>query len=76
MNHEQVILKHFRRYKYLSAYKAVELYGITRLSARIYDLRRQGYVIQSIRRDAINRYGNPVSYFDYFLISSPKKKGR
>ena len=75
MSHEQVILKHFRRYKYLSSYKAVELYGITRLSARIYNLRRQGYDIQSIKRSATNRYGNVVNYNDYFMVKAPKKKG-
>lgn len=77
MNQEQLILKHFRRYKYLSSFKAVELYGITRLPSRICDLRKKGYDIGSVWRYTNNRYGNAVQYLDYFLISTPNsKKGK
>jgi len=76
MNQEQLILKHFRKYKYISSMKAIELYGITRLASRIHDLRNEGYKIGSIWRESVNRYGNTVRYLDYFLLSAPKfRKG-
>lgn len=73
MNQEQLILKHLRRHKFISSFKAFELYGITRLSARIYNLRQDGYDIQMIWRYATNRYGNLVKYADYFLVKNKDK---
>lgn len=72
MNQEQLILRHLRKYKYISSFKAIELYGITRLSAVIYNLREEGYKIGTIWRKATNRYGNLVRYVDYFLIKGKK----
>lgn len=37
--------------------QAFELYGITRLSGRIFDLRKAGHNIVSIDCDVTNRYG-------------------
>lgn len=41
--------------------------GITRLSARIKELRELGYDITTIMVDGINRYGEPVRYGLYKL---------
>ena len=73
MNQAQTVLKHLRRHKYLSSFQAFELYGITRLSAVIYDLRADGYEIGVVWRETTNRYGNLVRYTDYFLIKGNKK---
>ena len=72
MNRKEVILRHFSKYKYISSMQAFELYGITRLSAVIYDLRNDGHKIGFIWRTCVNRYGKQVRYADYFLI----KKGK
>ena len=72
MNHEAVVLQHFSKYKYLSSMQAFDLYGITRLSATIYDLRQKGIKIGSVWRTVINRYGNQVRYMDYYL----EKRGK
>ena len=42
--------------------------GITRLSARIKELRDNGYNISTIMVDGTNRYGDPVRYGLYKLI--------
>ena len=73
MNQKQIVLKYLRWHKYLSSFRAFELYGITRLSAVIYDLRADGYEIGTIWRETTNRYGNLVKYVDYFLIKGKKK---
>ena len=72
MNHEAVVLQHFSKYKYLSSMQAFDMYGITRLSATIYDLRQKGIKIGSVWRTSINRYGNQVRYMDYYL----EKRGK
>lgn len=73
MNQMQLVLKHLNRHKYISSFKAIELYGITRLSAVIYDLKDAGYEIGTVWRHATNRYGNPVRYVDYYLIKNKRK---
>ena len=72
MNREQIVLQHFSKNKYLSSMQAFELYGITRLSATIYDLRQRGIKIGSVWRTTMNRYGKMVRYMDYYL----EKRGK
>lgn len=73
MNRKEVILKHLRRHKYISSFQAFDLYGITRLSAVIFDLREDGYQIGNVWRNTTNRFGHFVRYVDYFLIKGKKK---
>lgn len=42
-------------------------YGNTRLSATIYDLRQNGYTIESEFVKATNRFGDKVSFVRYVL---------
>ena len=42
------ILKHLRAYPWITSKDAFEIYGITRLSARIKDLRDKGYDIETV----------------------------
>ena len=44
---------------------ATELYGIMRLGARIYDLRRRGHRIDRVLEDGVNRYGERTRYARY-----------
>lgn len=50
--------------------EATNLYGITRLPARISDLRKAGYNIIMIKEKGLNRYGKPTNYGRYYLRSS------
>ena len=70
---EQVLLNHFAKYKTITSIEAFELYGITRLSARIYDLRERGHKIGMVWEESVNRYGTPVRYGKYFI---EKTKGK
>lgn len=65
-NQKQEVLRHIKRYGSITSMEAFEKYGITRLSAIIYILRRE-YEIVTIMRTSINRYGNEVNYAEYRL---------
>lgn len=56
----------------ITSMEAFKELGITRLSARIYDLRNLGYVIDSRDIMGRNRYGHAVRYAEYLLIREPK----
>ena len=64
---EKIVLWHMTKHKHITSMQAFELYGITRLSAKIYDLRKQGYKIGMIWEESVNRYGHPVRYGRYFI---------
>ena len=46
---ERQVLKHMLRHGTISSMEAFTLYGMTRLAARIYDLREQGHQIITTR---------------------------
>jgi hypothetical protein len=49
--------------------EAIRDYGCMRLSARISDLKGQGYAIVSERTKGKNRYGEQTSYCTYRLVN-------
>jgi len=52
----------------ITSIEAIELYGCTRLSARIWDLRHKyGMVIEATPETGKNRFGKTVSYVRYSL---------
>lgn len=68
MNQNQKILNHLKEHKKITSYEAFEKYRITRLSARIHDLREQGHNITS---DMV--YGNEYKYAVYRLEERMKR---
>lgn len=52
----EVVLSKLRKGP-LTAYEALQHYGISRLAARVCDLRAMGYEIRSQRVEAPSRYG-------------------
>ena len=67
MTQNEQVLKHLNDCGSITSLEAAREYGIMRLSARIYDLKSQGYDISSASETSRNRYGKPVSYFRYSL---------
>lgn len=65
---EKEVLKHLQVHKTITSMQAINLYGATRLSAIIYNLRDAGYNIKTNKKTAKNRYGNAVTYAEYELI--------
>lgn len=63
---EQTVL-HLRQHKGITSYEAYSLYGITRISAIIFNLRKKGMNIESVWQQGKNRYGKDVRYVRYEL---------
>ena len=67
MTQEEIIKEHLEKYGSITSFEAFERYGITRLSAKIYNLRHEGLSITNEPLNAINRYGKKVSFVKYTL---------
>lgn len=61
MTQHQIVLNHLKKGP-ITSLQAFQMYGITRLAARIHELHKQGYEIKSrdVRR-------NNKSYSQYFI---------
>ena len=69
------LLSHFERFGAITSLEAFQKYGITRLSARIFDLRLLGYKIDTVMIDGTNRYGEPVRYGKYVYKGKDDNNG-
>ena len=63
----QKVLEHLQENGAITSIEAIDLYGATRLSAIIFNLRKKGYIIETKMIDTIDRYGNPCHYGRYIL---------
>lgn len=63
----EIVLKHMREHGSISTIEAFFDHGITRLSARIWDLRHQGYDISSKTVTKRSEKGATQSYSVYSL---------
>lgn len=61
------ILNHLEKNGSITSMEAFQLYGITRLAARIKELRDRGYDVVTLTMDSVNRYGEIVRYAKYVL---------
>lgn len=61
------ILAHLKTGKPITSREAFELYGVTRLSAIIHDLRNMGYIIHTLMIDGTTRFGDSTKYGKYIL---------
>ena len=61
------IIEYMKKHKGITSRDAFKDLGITRLSARIKELRDMGYDISTIMVDGKNRYGDTVRYGLYKL---------
>ena len=68
MSQSKVVLKHLQSGKELSQLEATQKYGILRLGAIIFNLRKEGYNISTRLCHDSNRYGNASNYAVYKLI--------
>lgn len=73
MTQSEVVLEHLRSHTGLNTFEAVETYGITRLSAVIFQLKEAGYSIVSIPRKLTNPRGQKVRSCEYRLSTYKEK---
>lgn len=62
------IIEYMKEHNGITSQDAFKDLGITRLSARIKELREIGYNISTIMVDGINRYSEPIRYGLYRLV--------
>ena len=67
MNQNQRILEHMEKHGPITGKLANDLYGIERLGARIYDLRKAGFDIRDGWADGKNRYGEKTRFKEYWI---------
>ena len=66
-NQKQLVLRHIRKFGSITPAEAVYNYSIFRLAARISDLKKDGYKIESKMVKSVNRFNEPVRYAEYRL---------
>jgi hypothetical protein len=67
MNKTSKVLQHLQDHGSITSNEAWELYGATRLSAIIFNLRKRGHDIETVTMGMTDRYGNAVNYAKYVL---------
>ncbi len=67
MTQTEQVLRHLQDYGSITPVEAMAEYGIMRLGARIWDLKRQGHNITSERETGVNRYNEKTHYAKYYL---------
>ena len=65
ISQENQILNHLKQHKFITSWEAIQEYRITRLSARIYELREKGFNI--ITKNVTE---NGKTFAEYSLIST------
>lgn len=69
MNKTKAILLHLEEYGEITSWEAIKLFGATRLSAIIYNLRyKYNMNIRTEKVEFTDRYGTPSDYAKYILV--------
>ena len=63
----RIVLDYLKEHGKITSMEAFD-FGITRLSAIIFKLRKRGYVITTERVQSVNRYGGACNYGVYHLV--------
>lgn len=66
------IREHLRKNRSITSWDAIQLYGCTRLSDKIFQLRNKGWVIDTQMIEVKNRYGDETQIAKYIM----RKGGR
>lgn len=67
MNGKDRVLKYMQDFGSITTLDAIKDLGDTRLSDKIYRLKREGYVIKTQREQGKNRYGEKTQFVRYSL---------
>ena len=63
----KLILDHLNQYGSITSMQAIELYGVTRLAAIIFKLRKNGYKIITKDLATIDQFGDKCIFANYIL---------
>ena len=67
------VIAHLIKHGSITSLEAIQKYGCTRLSAVIFNCRKRGYEIETIRLNVKNRRGSNSPIGKYKLISTPEE---
>ena len=67
------ILWHLKNYGSITSYEAIKEYGATRLSAIIFNHRKEGYDIDSVPLTKKTRFGRNTTISKYTYVAPPKE---
>ena len=71
MNKHTAVLECLKKTKKgITSLEAIEMFGATRLSAIIFDLKDRGYIIKDNFEECVDRFGNTARYKRYWLVGS------
>lgn len=65
MTQNEAVLRHLLDNGGITSLEAMNKYGIMRLGARVYDLKKQGYPIKTFLRIGKSRNGESMVYAEY-----------
>ena len=65
MTQNEAVLRHLLDNGNITSLEAMNKYGIMRLGARVYDLKKQGYPIKTYLRVGKSRNGESMVYAEY-----------
>lgn len=68
LNKTECVLEHLKNNGSITSWEAIELYGATRLSAIIFNLRHRGYSIDVINLPFVDRFGTKSRFGKYILV--------
>lgn len=66
-NKTALVLKHLKERGSITSWEAINEYGVTRLSAVIFNLRKV-YHIDSISQECTDRFGNTARFTKYIFV--------
>ena len=64
------VLQYIHDFGHITSWDAYKDLGISQLGARIFELKRRGYIFQTERVKTVNRYNQPTHYDKYFLVGN------
>jgi hypothetical protein len=73
MTKHDLVKKHLIENKIITSWEAIELYGATRLAAIIFNLRNEGFLIDSYDIQDHDRHGNISTYVRYVMLATPQQ---
>ena len=74
MNQQEMIIKYMTDFGSITPMEAFAELGVTRLSAKIYILKHEGYVFDEKRETVVNRYGKKVSFKRFWIKEKQKNE--
>ena len=70
------VLNHLQNHRCITSMEAFAKYGATRLSAIVFDLRKEGYLIKTTKVTRKNSDGNVCNYAEYSLMKERDFNGK